>query len=163
MSFTRRYCAVFESAAGGILVSVPALPGCFSLGSSRTDAEIQIRDAASLYLAVCLRDGDAIPDSEAFRPMIASEGCIAGFVAVAADASGGPAEPGEQAGPSPIAGYEVAGATRRHVLIRRSFDHRKIVLPLGEERRVSSAIQRMVKRVLIGDRSFHVPFYGEGQ
>ena len=160
---TRRYCVVFESTAEGILASVPALPGCFSLGTTRTDAETEVRDAASLYLGACLRDGDAIPDSETFRPMIPSPGCTVAFVAFSAAAWEEAAWSGGTARASPIMGYEVTAATKRHILARRLFDHRKIVLPLDVERRASRAVQRMMKRVLIGDRSFHVPFYRAGE
>jgi len=160
---TRCYCVVFESTAEGILASVPALPGCFSIAATRTDAETEVLDAASLYLGACLRDGDAIPDSETFRPMIPSAGCTVAFVLFTTAAFGEAVWSGETAGASPITGYEVTAVTRRHILARRLFDHRKIVLPLDNERRSSRAIQRMMKRVVIGDRSFHVPFYRVGE
>jgi predicted RNase H-like HicB family nuclease len=162
-SFGRRYCVVFESDDEGILVSVPALPGCFSFGVTRADAEVQIRDAAALYLGACLRDGDAIPDSEVFRPMIPSERCTVAFITLTTSDTAGGAETGGQPGESPVAGYEVAGASQRHVLIRRPIDHRKIVLPKSSRGPVPQTIQRMVNRVLIGDRSFHVPFYQAGK
>jgi len=161
-TFSRRYCVVFESGSEGILVSVPALPGCFSFGATSADAEAQIRDAASLYLGACRRDGDAIPESEDFRPMIPAERCAVAFITFTAFHLRGSMEAGDEAGTPSIAGYEIAGASQQHVLVRRAFDHRKIVLPQSGGP-LPQAMQRMVNRVLIGDRSFHVPFYQVGQ
>lgn len=157
---SRRYCVCFEACGEGILVSVPALPGCFSFGPTRGEAERRIRDAAALYLNVSLRTGDAIPDSESLRPMVASEGCAVTFMTFAAAAEpaarrGGRAE-------SPIAGYEIEGESRGHLLARRPVDHRKVVLPQFNGEDVPQAVRRMIQRVLIGDRSFHVPFFRTG-
>ena len=159
---SRSYCVVFESTADGILASIPALPGCFSIAATRTDAETEVRDAASLYLGACLRDGDAIPDSETFRPMIPSAGCRVAVVLFTTEGLGEAVWSAETAGASPIMGYEITAITRRHILARRLFDHRKIVLPFDDERRSSRAIQHMMNRVITGDRSFRVSVYREG-
>jgi len=160
-TMTRRYCVCFESCGEGVLVSVPALPGCFSFGPTRAEAERRIREAAALYLDVSLRTGDAIPDNESLRPMVASEGCAVTFMTFAASAVKPGARPRGRP-ESPIAGYEIEGVSRGHLLARRPVDHRKVVLPRFDGGDAPQAVRRMIHRVLIGDRSFHVPFFRTG-
>lgn len=159
-SITRRYCVIFEQSPEGMLVSVPALPGCLSFGASRTEAEAGIRDAAALYLGAGLADGEPLPDSERVRPMIASPGCRAAFMTFSAPLSAHARRNGRMPA-SPVTGYDVRAVTRGHILIRRPFDRRKIVIP-RLRRAMPGIVQRMMNRVLIGDRSFHVPFYQIG-
>ncbi|MEO0456721.1 MAG: type II toxin-antitoxin system HicB family antitoxin [Cyanobacteria bacterium P01_A01_bin.114] len=42
-------------------VTVPDLPGCFSVGSSYEDAFVQAKEAISLHLEGLASDGDPIP------------------------------------------------------------------------------------------------------
>lgn len=50
-----------ERGLRGYNVSVPALPGCHTWGSSRDEAIAMARDAITQYLAVLREDGRAIP------------------------------------------------------------------------------------------------------
>ena len=57
-----RYTVVLEQEAdGGYVVSVPALPGCVSLGGTRAEALNNIREAIELYVDDCRDAGDPVP------------------------------------------------------------------------------------------------------
>ena len=47
-----QYTAIFEPdfETGGYVVTIPALPGCISEGSSFEEAQYNIKEAAELYL-----------------------------------------------------------------------------------------------------------------
>ena len=71
-----KYTAVFEVAnEGGYIVSVPALPGCYSQGETREEAEIMIKDAIKSYLAVLKKENQPIPHDtvQPFTKQIAIE------------------------------------------------------------------------------------------
>ena len=46
---------------GGYVVSVPALPGCFTQGDSREEALENAREAIELYIEELKARGEAIP------------------------------------------------------------------------------------------------------
>ncbi len=57
-----RYTVVLEQEPdGGYVVSVPALPGCVSQGTTRNDAICNIREAIELYVEDCRDAGDPVP------------------------------------------------------------------------------------------------------
>jgi predicted RNase H-like HicB family nuclease len=65
-----RFTVVLEQEQdGGFVASVPALPGCVSQGSSRTEALGNVREAIELYLADCRDAGDPVP-SEAGKEFV---------------------------------------------------------------------------------------------
>ena len=58
-----RYTAIFEPAEeGGYVVSVPALPGCFTEGDTLEEAMYMVKDAISGYIASLKKHGDPIPE-----------------------------------------------------------------------------------------------------
>lgn len=60
-----KYTAIFEPAnEGGFVVSVPALPGCFTQGDSFEEATDMIKDAISGYLAVLKDTKQVIPEEK---------------------------------------------------------------------------------------------------
>jgi predicted RNase H-like HicB family nuclease len=162
-AISRRYCVVFEACPEGVLVSVPALPGCFSFGVTKAEAEARIREAATLYLGTGLADREALPESERVRPMIAATGCRVAFLTFTASPLKPSSRRGGRASASPIPGYEMRRVSRRHLVIRRPLDRRKIVFPRPKRVAAPAIVRRMMNRVLIGDRSFHVPFYQIGE
>lgn len=57
-----RYTAIFEPAEeGGYVVSVPALPGCFTEGDTLEEAMEMVKDAISGYIASLEKHGEPIP------------------------------------------------------------------------------------------------------
>ena len=57
-----RYTVVIEQESdGGLVISVPALPGCVSQGDTRNEALNNIREAIELYVEDCRAAGDPIP------------------------------------------------------------------------------------------------------
>ena len=59
----RRYLVIFERAEdGGWGAYVPDLPGCFTLGDSREEAERLIREAVVAHLDLLRERGNAIPE-----------------------------------------------------------------------------------------------------
>ena len=52
---------------GGYTVVVPALPGCFSEGTTREEAIANINEAIQLYLDPVEDDDDFSPDAEALE------------------------------------------------------------------------------------------------
>ena len=65
-----RYTVILEREAdGGIVASVPALPGCVSQGDTRAQALDNIREAIALYIEDCRDAGDPIP-TEAGREFV---------------------------------------------------------------------------------------------
>ncbi|MDZ4803540.1 MAG: type II toxin-antitoxin system HicB family antitoxin [Candidatus Eisenbacteria bacterium] len=56
------YTIVLETEEeGGIVVSVPALPGCFSQGESRDEALQNAREAIAVYLDELRARGEELP------------------------------------------------------------------------------------------------------
>ena len=47
---------------GGVIASVPALPGCLSSGRTYEEAFANAREAIEAYLASLRRDGETIPE-----------------------------------------------------------------------------------------------------
>ena len=57
-----RYTVVLEKEKeGGFVVSVPALPGCFTQGDSRAEALENAREAIGAYLEELRSRGEEIP------------------------------------------------------------------------------------------------------
>ena len=60
----RRYLVIYERAEdGGWGAYVPDLPGCFTLGDSREDAEHRIREAIAAHIDLLRDRGEAIPEA----------------------------------------------------------------------------------------------------
>jgi predicted RNase H-like HicB family nuclease len=58
----RGYTVVLESVReGGFVVSVPALPGCFTQGETRLEALENAREAIAAYVAELRARGEDIP------------------------------------------------------------------------------------------------------
>lgn len=58
-----KYTAIFEPAEeGGYVVSVPALPGCFTEGDTLEEAMEMVKDAISGYLASLRKHNEPIPE-----------------------------------------------------------------------------------------------------
>ena len=56
------YTVVIETAReGGFIVSVPALPGCFTQGESRSEAIKNAREAIAAYVDELRARGDEVP------------------------------------------------------------------------------------------------------
>lgn len=57
-----KYTVIFEPAEeGGYVVSVPALPGCFTEGDTLEEAMEMVKDAISGYIASLKKHGEPIP------------------------------------------------------------------------------------------------------
>ncbi|HLI17958.1 MAG TPA: type II toxin-antitoxin system HicB family antitoxin [Rhodanobacteraceae bacterium] len=56
-----RYAVVIEKTAGNYSALVPDLPGCVATGSTREDAEQQIREAIHFHLEGLREDGVQVP------------------------------------------------------------------------------------------------------
>lgn len=57
-----KYTTIFEPAEeGGYVVSVPALPGCFTEGDTFEEAVEMVKDAIKGYIASLEKHGDPIP------------------------------------------------------------------------------------------------------
>lgn len=52
---------------GGVIASVPALPGCLSWGRTYEEAFANAREAIEAYLASLRRDGETVPKNQAMR------------------------------------------------------------------------------------------------
>jgi antitoxin HicB len=60
-------------AEGGFSVTVPALPGCTSQGSTREEALSMIREAIEVYIELLVAHGDPIPEpAEIERVIVAT-------------------------------------------------------------------------------------------
>lgn len=63
MSARKQYAVLYEQATdGSVGAYVPDLPGCFSSGVDRVDAERQIREAIELYLDDLRAAGESAPE-----------------------------------------------------------------------------------------------------
>lgn len=59
----KRFLVIYERAAdGGWGAYVPDLPGCFTLGETRKEAERHIREAVAAHIALLRERGEAIPE-----------------------------------------------------------------------------------------------------
>jgi predicted RNase H-like HicB family nuclease len=59
----RTYTVVVEpEAAGGFIVSVPALPGCYTHGRSLGECRDRAAEAIAVHIAGLEADGEPIPD-----------------------------------------------------------------------------------------------------
>lgn len=55
---------VHEAEEGGYWVEVPALPGCYSLGESREEVLVDVREAIELYFETLEEEGSPAPKDE---------------------------------------------------------------------------------------------------
>ena len=63
MASTRQFAVLYEQTAdGGVGAYVPDLPGCFTVGATREDAERKIKDAIALYLEELHASGQPTPE-----------------------------------------------------------------------------------------------------
>jgi len=70
-----RFTVVLEREAdGGVVATVPALPGCVSQGDRREEVIANIREAMDLYIQDCIAAGDSVPqeDSLEYSELVAS-------------------------------------------------------------------------------------------
>ena len=59
------FSLIFESdPEGGYTVTVPALPGCITYGTTMQEAKKMAREAIELYLEDMVANGEDIPSSE---------------------------------------------------------------------------------------------------
>ncbi|MEK7794294.1 MAG: type II toxin-antitoxin system HicB family antitoxin [Candidatus Hydrogenedentota bacterium] len=67
---TYTYTVHFEPAEeGGFVVSVPALPGCFTQGETYDDAVAMAQDAIECYLGAIVKLGEPIPEETIQSPI----------------------------------------------------------------------------------------------
>ena len=60
---SKQFAVLYEQAAdGGVGAYVPDLPGCFSVGATREEAERNIKDAIALYLEELHASGQPTPE-----------------------------------------------------------------------------------------------------
>lgn len=57
-----RYAIVIERAVANFSAYVPDLPGCVATGSTKEEAEAQIREAIAFHLDGLRQDGEPIPE-----------------------------------------------------------------------------------------------------
>jgi len=57
---------------GGLVATVPALPGCISEGDTRAEALENIKDAIEGYLEVLRRHGEPLPKVEIEKVKVAA-------------------------------------------------------------------------------------------
>ena len=62
-----KYTAIIEAEGDRWVVSVPALPGCFTEGSTRAEAREMAVDAIREWLLSCQADGEPFPKNRASR------------------------------------------------------------------------------------------------
>ena len=60
----QKYLVVFEKAKNNYSAYSPDLPGCIATGSTRKEAEDNIREAISLHIEGLKEDGLPIPEPE---------------------------------------------------------------------------------------------------
>jgi predicted RNase H-like HicB family nuclease len=60
-----------DQGEGGYVVSVPALPGCYSQGDTLEEAEANIKEAIELYLESLSAENEPIPEeTRVFQGMV---------------------------------------------------------------------------------------------
>lgn len=70
MNMMRTYTIVVEpEASGGYFVAVPALPGCFTRGSTLDECRERAVEAIEVHIAGLLADGETVPE-EAGAPQL---------------------------------------------------------------------------------------------
>lgn len=73
MTKTMEYKIELEAFDDGFLVSVPALPGCVTWGSSIEEAELMAKDAIRAYVESLEMEGEAIPQEKIISSMVSVE------------------------------------------------------------------------------------------
>lgn len=61
-----KYCAIIVKSPANYGAYVPDLPGCVATGSTREEAEREIRDAIEFHLQGLAEDHEAIPEGTAY-------------------------------------------------------------------------------------------------
>jgi antitoxin HicB len=70
----RRYTIMLEpEETGGYAVSVPALPGCFTQGSTVEEAVERAHEAISVHIAGLEADGEPVPEEREHPRMLTVE------------------------------------------------------------------------------------------
>ena len=65
MAEKRKYTVILEPGEDGYIVAqCPALPGCWSQGTTREEAMANIQEAIELYLESLTANGERIPEEE---------------------------------------------------------------------------------------------------
>lgn len=68
---TMSYTVIYEEAPeGGFVVSVPALPGCYSQGDTLAEAQSNIKEALELYLETLKQDNISAPEEHLLQGRI---------------------------------------------------------------------------------------------
>jgi len=57
-----RYLVIFEKADGNYSAYSPDVPGCIATGTTRGEAEENIREAIRLHIEGLVKDGLAVPE-----------------------------------------------------------------------------------------------------
>ena len=73
MAKTLEYKIELEEFDGGFLVSVPALPGCVTWGSSMEEAEFMVADAILAYVESLELEGEEIPQERVTSSVVRVE------------------------------------------------------------------------------------------
>ena len=60
-----KYLIVIESSTTGFSAYSPDVPGCVATGSTREEAEREMRDAISFHLDGLRREGEKLPEPQA--------------------------------------------------------------------------------------------------
>jgi predicted RNase H-like HicB family nuclease len=61
----RRYTVILEDGEDGfVVVSCPALPGCWSQGRTRAEALENIKEAIELYIEALIENNERVPVEE---------------------------------------------------------------------------------------------------
>lgn len=72
MKSVRTYSIVVEPETdGGYFVTVPALPGCFTRGSTVEECRERAAEAIEVHIAGLVADGESVPE-EAGKPQLLS-------------------------------------------------------------------------------------------
>jgi antitoxin HicB len=65
---TQVYTVIYEAdLEGGFVVSVPALPGCYSQGDTLEDAEVNITEAITVYLESLKEEHKDLPQDHIWQ------------------------------------------------------------------------------------------------
>ncbi len=70
ISKMHKYLVVFEKANGNYSAYSPDVPGCIATGSTRNEAEKNIREAISFHIEGLEQDGLPIPEPASFTEYI---------------------------------------------------------------------------------------------
>ncbi len=71
----KEYAVIYERGPNNWSAYVPDLPGCISMGKTRTDIERNIQEAIELHIEGMLADGEPIPEPSSTNKINPDEAC----------------------------------------------------------------------------------------